>query len=56
MEDHHADSQEWIPRYEQLRQTWLETLRGWGQSVFIRSGMIAWLRKGDWDVPELCWV
>jgi len=44
MEDHHADCQEWITRYEQLRQTWLETLRGWGQSVFIRSGMIAWLK------------
>jgi hypothetical protein len=44
MKDHHAEFQEWSTRYEQLRQAWLEPLRGWGQSVFIRGGMIAWLK------------
>ena len=44
IEEDQADSQEWSTRYEQLRQTWVETLRGWGQSVFIRSGMIVWLK------------
>ena len=44
MGDHHAEFQEWITRYEQLRRSWLESLRGWGQSVFVRSGMIDWLK------------
>ncbi len=50
MKQHPADSSEWTARYEQLRQNWLGQQRGEGQLLFLRSGMIAWLKYSSQTV------
>ena len=34
----------WSARYEQLRAGWIEQEIGWGQALFIRQGMAAWMK------------
>jgi hypothetical protein len=34
----------WCARYEQLRSDWLNQEIGWGQSLFMRQGMTAWMK------------
>jgi hypothetical protein len=40
----------WSARYEQLRAGWLAHELTWGQALFIRQGMAAWMRA--WPVEE----
>lgn len=39
-----SDDITWEARYEHLRNAWLTQCRGWGLSLFVNRGMIAWLR------------
>jgi hypothetical protein len=41
----------WSARYEQLRAGWLAHKLTWGQALFIRQGMAAWMRA--WPAEEL---
>lgn len=40
----------WSARYEQLRVGWLAHELTWGQALFIRQGMAAWMRA--WPAEE----
>lgn len=39
---------QWIGRYEDLRHRWLgsslSSASGWGTTLFLRSGLVAWMR------------
>jgi hypothetical protein len=39
-----TSAEAWSARYEQLRANWLNQEIGWGQSLFIRQGMAAWMK------------
>lgn len=41
----------WSVRYEQLRAGWLAHELTWGQALFLRQGMAAWMRA--WPAEEL---
>jgi hypothetical protein len=42
--DQGTSSEAWSARYEQLRTNWFHQEIGWGQSLFIRQGMAAWMK------------
>lgn len=44
MHDQGTSPEAWRARYEQLRRDWLNQEIGWGQSLFIRQGMAAWMK------------
>jgi hypothetical protein len=44
MHNHGTHPEAWRARYEQLRIDWLNQEIGWGQSLFIRQGMAAWMK------------
>jgi hypothetical protein len=41
----------WSARYERLRADWLVQEVGWGQALFVRQGMAAWMK--GWPAVEL---
>lgn len=41
----------WSARYEQLRAGWLVHELAWGQALFVRQGMAAWMKA--WPAAEL---
>jgi len=42
----------WSARYEQLRAGWLAHELAWGQALFIRQGMAAWMRAWPAEEPS----
>lgn len=42
----------WSARYEQLRAGWLAHELTWGQALFIRQGMTAWMKAWPTAVPS----
>lgn len=42
----------WSARYEQLRRGWLACELTWGQALFVRQGMAAWMKV--WSLAEPC--
>lgn len=44
MHDQDTSAEAWSARYEKLRTNWLNQEIGWGQSLFIRQGMAAWMK------------
>ena len=40
----------WSARYEQLRCGWLAHELTWGQTLFVRQGMAAWMKA--WSAAE----
>ena len=42
----------WSARYEQLRAGWFSHDIGWGQTLFIRQGMVAWMKAWSTTTPS----
>jgi hypothetical protein len=40
----------WNDRYESLRAAWLAWSGGWGQGLFLRQGLVAWMQA--WPVEH----
>lgn len=49
--DSKVSHEAWSARYEQLRAGWLVHELTWGQALFIRQGMTAWMKA--WPAVEL---
>lgn len=48
--DSMASREAWSARYEHLRAGWLVQELAWGQALFIRQGMAAWMEA--WSAAE----
>ena len=44
MLDSDASREAWQARYEQLRADWFTQEGSWGQALFVRQGMAAWMK------------
>jgi hypothetical protein len=42
----------WSARYEQLRAGWLAHELAWGQALFVRQGMAAWMTAWSAAAPS----
>jgi hypothetical protein len=51
MVDPGTSCEAWSARYEQLRANWFDQQTGWGQTLFIRQGMAAWIRAWSAATP-----
>jgi hypothetical protein len=50
MLDSGTSREAWSARYEQLRAGWFVHELTWGQALFVRQGMAAWMRA--WSAAE----
>jgi len=41
----------WNDRYESLRAAWMARTAGWGQALFLRQGLVAWMKA--WPVENV---
>lgn len=52
MLDSGTSHEAWSARYEQLRAGWFAHELTWGQALFVRQGMTAWMKA--WAAAESC--
>jgi len=46
----HLPGPVWNDRYESLRAAWQDAAAGWGQDLFVKQGLVAWMKA--WPVEE----
>ena len=42
----------WSARYEQLRTRWIHQESSWGQALFLRQGLVAWMTAWPLEPPS----
>jgi hypothetical protein len=46
----HVPGPLWNDRYESLRAAWAAGTAGWGQALFLRQGLVAWMKT--WPLED----
>jgi hypothetical protein len=46
----HVPGPVWNDRYESLRAAWMAGTAGWGQALFLRQGLVAWMKT--WPLED----